>query len=291
MNNNGQTKEAMESYEQRKEVYRQLIKSYRLIDDTFMSSVFDGFIEGTTLLLRIILGKHQLKVLEVNTQETLSNLGGRSRCLDILARDDEGTYYNIEVQRKNAGAGFIRADEHSSLMAKIHAPGNKPQDVPERWVVFITENDFIGLGLPLYPIERRLTVGDGRVIDDKEHMIYVNGAYRNEKTPIGRLMHDFFCTEPDDMHYKTLAHRARFFKEDKKGVEKMCRQFEDVMAMGEARGEARGRAEGEAREKERSVLSVLGNGVSEEETARLLSLALDEVREIAGRQKTAGASM
>ena len=65
MNNNGQTKEAMESYEQRKEVYRQLIKSYRLIDDTFMSSVFDGFIEGTTLLLRIILGKHQLKVLEV----------------------------------------------------------------------------------------------------------------------------------------------------------------------------------------------------------------------------------
>ena len=79
----------------------------------------------------------------------------------------------------------------------------------------------------------------------------------------------------------------------------MCRQFEAVMAMGEARGEARGRAEGEtrgraegeAREKERSVLSVLGNGVSEEETARLLSLALDEVREIAGRQKTAGASM
>ena len=76
MNNDGQTKKAMESYEQRKEVYRQLIKSYRLIDDTFMSSVFDGFIEGTTLLLRIILGKHQLKVLEVNTQETLSNLGG-----------------------------------------------------------------------------------------------------------------------------------------------------------------------------------------------------------------------
>ena len=66
---------------------------------------------------------------------------------------------------------------------------------------------------------------------------------------------------------------------------------EIVYRRGEARGEARGRAEGEAREKERSVLSVLGNGVSEEETARLLSLALDEVREIAGRQKTAGASM
>ena len=26
-------------------------------------------------------------------------------------------------------------------------------------------------------------------------------------------MHDFFCTKPDDMHYKVLADRARYFKE------------------------------------------------------------------------------
>ena len=33
-------------YEQRKEEYRERIKSLRLIDDVFMSKVFDGNVEG-----------------------------------------------------------------------------------------------------------------------------------------------------------------------------------------------------------------------------------------------------
>ena len=60
------------------------------------------------------------------------------------------------------------------------------------------------------------------------------------------------------------------------GVEIMCRQFEEVLAMGEARGEARGRAEGKAEEKE---------------TARLLDLAIEEVRQAAARQKAASACL
>ena len=30
-------------------------------------------------------------------------------------------------------------------------------------------------------------------------------------------MHDFFCTDPDDMNYKELADKVRYFKEDEKG--------------------------------------------------------------------------
>ena len=75
----------------------------------------------------------------------------------------------------------------------------------------------------------------------------------------------------------------------------MCRQFEEVMAMGKAEGrvegKAEGRVEGRAEEKERSILSVLNNGVSEEETARLLDLAIEEVRQAAARQKASGASL
>ena len=83
----------------------------------------------------------------------------------------------------------------------------------------------------------------------------------------------------------------------------MCRQFEEVMAMGKAEGrvegkaegraevKAEGRAEGKAEEKERSILSVLNNGVSEEETARLLNLAIEEVKQVAARQKATSASL
>ena len=53
--------------------------------------------------------------------------------------------------------------------------------------------------------------------DDGEHIIYVNGSDKNASTELGKLMHDFFCTSPDDMHYKELANKVRYFKEDEKG--------------------------------------------------------------------------
>ena len=85
----------------------------------------------------------------------------------------------------------------------------------------------IGDGLPLYIIDRQIT-NTGRAFDDGEHIIYVNGADRDASTELGKLMHDFFCTDPDDMHYKELADKVRYFKEDEKGVAKMCKVLEEM---------------------------------------------------------------
>lgn len=41
-------------------------------------------------------------------------------------------------------------------------------------------------------------------------------------------MHDFSCTDAEDMYYGTLADRVRFFKESKEGIEIMCRAMEDM---------------------------------------------------------------
>ena len=41
-------------------------------------------------------------------------------------------------------------------------------------------------------------------------------------------MHDFSCTNPDDMNYEALAKKARFFKQDEKGVSIMCKIMEDM---------------------------------------------------------------
>jgi hypothetical protein len=42
------------------------------------------------------------------------------------------------------------------------------------------------------------------------------------------LMHDFSCTNPDDMNYEALAKKARYFKQDEKGVATMCKIMEDM---------------------------------------------------------------
>ena len=84
------------------------------------------------------------------------------------------------------------------------------------FVIFITENDVLGKGKSLYRIERKIEE-TGEFFDDGEHIIYVNGTDKGASTELGKLMHDFFCTDPDDMHYKELADKVRYFKEDEKG--------------------------------------------------------------------------
>ena len=100
------------------------------------------------------------------------------------------------------------------------------ETLPETFIIFITENDVIGREKPIYRIERCF-LETGEKFGDGSHIVYVNGAYRDE-TPIGKLMHDFSCINPSDMYYDVLANRVRFFKETKEGIAVMCKVMEDM---------------------------------------------------------------
>ena len=63
------------------------------------------------------------------------------------------------------------------------------------------------------------------MFDDSSYIIYVNGKYRGNDE-IGKLMHDFSCTNPDDMNYEALAKKARYYKRDEKGVATMCLEIQ-----------------------------------------------------------------
>lgn len=176
-------------------------------------------------MLQIVLEKSDLQVVDVHTQVFVENLVNRSVRLDILATDSVGTKYNIEIQRSDKGVGRKRARYNSSMLdANLLQKGEDFSELPETYVIFITENDVM---LPLYPVERYISV-TGERFEDGAHILYVNGAYRGD-SPIGRLMHDFGCIDPSDMYYDVLADRVRFFKESKEGVAVMCRAIEDML--------------------------------------------------------------
>ncbi len=216
-----------EQIDQKHQEDLQRLRGFRLLDDDFLTKCFEGDTASIELVLQIVLEKPDLKVLDVRTQIFVENLLNRSVRLDILATDSTGAKLNVEVQRSDKGAGRKRARYNSSMMdANLLKKGEDFDKLPETWVIFITENDVMGKGLPLYPIERCF-LGSGERFEDGSHILYVNGAYRND-TPIGRLMHDFSCTEAADMYYGTLADRVRFFKESKEGIEIMCRAMEDM---------------------------------------------------------------
>ena len=205
----------------------QRIRGFRLMDDDFMSKCFEENIECTELVLQIVLGRDDLKVEKVAIQHQLKNLQGRSIIFDIYATDHAGKRYNVEIQRADRGAGAKRARYHSSLIdANVTEPGEKLENLVETYVIFITENDTLKAGLPIYHVDRVIRE-TGELFEDESHIIYVNSQIKDD-TELGKLMHDFSCTKPQDMYYKILADRVRYFKEDEKGVLTMCREMENM---------------------------------------------------------------
>lgn len=244
------------------------IKEFRLLDDDFMTKVFENDYECTELILHIIMQNKDLQVKETRTQYSIKSLVGRSARLDIYAVDSTGKKYNIEVQRADRGAVAQRARYNSSLLdANSLLPGMDFNSLVETYVIFITERDIIGQGEPIYHIDRIIRE-TGKAFDDGAHIIYVNGAYRDE-TPIGRLMHDFACKNPDEMYFNILADKTRYFKEDEKGVADMCKIVEDLIE----------------EEKKEIALNLLRDGKLEKgEIARVCNLTLEQVEELAKMQ-------
>ena len=223
--------------------YRVLIQKLRLIDDTFFNVCFDNYTEGMQLLLRIFLDRDDLVVRRVVTQQSADNLYGRGVRFDVLAEDSEGKLYDCEVQRANEGATARRARYNSSMMdSRELAKGAEFAALPETWVIFITENDIYGAGCPLYHVER-IVQETQRPFDDGAHILYVNGANRDD-TPLGRLMQDFFCERPEQMNYAELAKRADYFKAEAEGVNAMCELMEKFGEKKLEEGRAEGRLEG-----------------------------------------------
>ena len=125
---------------------------------------------------------------------------------------------------------------------------------------------------PIYPVERYVTIGENKVLfGDGSHILYVNGKYRGNDE-IGKLMHDFSCTNPDDMNYEALAKKARFFKQDEKGVSIMCKIMEDMRNEAELN-----------KAKKMAVRMIKAGKMPLEDIADYTELSLDTIKELAGQ--------
>lgn len=253
--------------------YFEVVKGLRLIDDDYMTKFFDGQNVLAELILRILTPEKSLKVIRVTAQKEVKNLQGRSIRLDILAVDDQERLHNVEVQRAKDGAQPKRARYNSSLIdANSIESGSKHADLPEQYVIFITEKDVYGKGLPMYHVERMILELNER-FNDSEHIIYVNGEYDGDDE-VGKLMNDFRVSNADEMNYPELSERMRYFKETEKGVNEMCEAVEKIVI----------------EEKERDMINAVQHvsqafNVSEEDAAEKLGYGIDAYEAAKRHQK------
>ena len=159
--------------EVRYERYKGIIKNFTLMSDIFMRNVFKQK-ECLEYVLQVIMEKQDLRVIEQIIQKDYKNLQGRSAIMDCVARDSEGKQFDVEIQQDNEGASPKRARYHSGLMdMNTLNPGQDFDELPENYVIFITRDDILGYGFPIYHIDRQIKeVSEG--FQDESHIIYVN---------------------------------------------------------------------------------------------------------------------
>lgn len=197
-------------------------------DDEFMTKCLEDYPKGVELMLRIIMDNDELIVKEAQVQAVVKNLQGRSIRMDVKANSMSDKQYDVEIQRAAGGANPKRARYNSSLMdTNAILPGDDTECLPETYVIFITENDVLEGKHPIYHIDRTIKE-NGKLFGDKAHIIYVNGEIKDD-TPLGRLMQDLSSANPDDMNYKELADRARYFKKDKEGQKIMSQIMSKIV--------------------------------------------------------------
>ena len=166
--------------------------------------------------------------------------------------------------------------------SRILKKGDDFTDLPELYIIFITEHDYLKLNRPYYKVLKHFDATDkkGQTIPFKDgvNIMYVNGKYRGNDR-LGKLMHDFCTPNAADMYYRELAERVRYHKQEEEGVEKMCRMTEaygdEREREGIKKGELVGLKKGERLGMEKGRRAGVIEGLKEGKREVVLSLLKD----------------
>ena len=279
----------------------QIVKTLCMMNNKFMNAMLHDNIPATQKMLRVIMKNDKIKVISVCVQNFIQNLFGHSAQLDILAEDENGRRFNVEIQRADEGAPAKRARFYSSSLDTVFLKaGRDYEELPETYVIFITENDVLQRNLPIYNIDRY--IGQNmELFKDGSHIIYVNSQIQDD-TPLGKLMQDMYCTDPAKLNYKEFAPQMEFLKHSKDGEGEMRDLFEEYAhQVGQQIGQQLGQKIGEKIAKEKvkeatkkatikaakttkkktlkdMALKMLKRGDSVEDVAEITSLPPESVR-------------
>ena len=246
-----------------------------LMHDLFLHVCFAyDPLKCVSLVLRVILGR-EFHLTEVTRPAEVKSLEGRSVIMDFLAVDDQGKRYNIEVQADLFGADPRRPRYHLSVIdSSLLKKGEPFSSLPEAYSIFLVPGDPFNPEnpRPLYVFTRRTE--DGVPLGDGTTIIYVNVLYQDLNTELGKMCHDFCCSDPGRMYFPELRKAVSHIKTTPDGEKLMGSMIQEL----QSEAEERGREEGRRETNRDNVVRMLGLGMSLEIIAQSLALPQDEVR-------------
>ena len=221
--------------------------------------------------MRKLTGKTDLRIVSSRGQYDIHSVRNRSIRCDVVATDAAGNLYNIEIQRRSKGAEPERARYHSALLdSGTLDKAADFTDLPETYVIFITEGDVLAGGKPLYHIDRTVGEKDHAPFGDRAHIIYAV-MKNHDDSELGSFLRAFLMTEAAQIPDPKLAECMDYFKKSEKGDKQMCEIMDRLIE------EENKRAVWEAQRD--NVLRMLNKGLSKSEIMELLNITDKEFAE------------
>lgn len=206
------------------------VQQLRLMDDIFFNRFMQDAPECMEYVLNTILGRTDLKIQSLTVQYDVPNIIAKGVRFDAFCIDSKGEAYDFEVQNSSEGANSKRARRNLSMMDALYArKGTEYKDIPNICVIMFCAHDEDKSGEPLSVYDFRRN-GTWKPLGDGASIIYVNGDYHDTGTELGRLISDFQCRDPKNMHSELLAKRTAELKSNGEEVANMCSVMEEYAA-------------------------------------------------------------
>lgn len=252
-------------------------KEYNLLSDAFMSVALRD-IPACQYVLRILTGIKDLKVREVRPQYRVSKIESHDAVLDVLAEDETGRLFDLEIQRADTLDHARRTRFYSSMIDSSYLEKGKTYaDLPDVYIIYVSETDLWKAGYTTYELKKGFK-NVPLFYDDGQHVLYINAAV-NDGSETAKLMDYFKTADPDDMEHGELSQRVHFLKCDEGGLSEMCEVTERIYKMGREDGRDEGRAEGREEEKQATARNLFKLGIPVETIAKAVEVNINLVKE------------
>ena len=190
-----------------------------LMDDVFFQKVAEDEAVCEEIL-RIILQKPDLKVIEAQTQRYLRNVGAHSVILDLICQDGDGAQINVEVQKSDDDDHVKRTRFNISNMdTTFTEKGLDYKELLDIYVVFLTKSDIFKEGKTIYHLGMSIQE-TGTPVDHGVYRIFANCAV-DDGSDTAELMQYFKNTKGKNSKFPKLSNRVKYFKESQEGADSM----------------------------------------------------------------------
>jgi len=243
------------------------------IKDNFMFGAAMMDTENCRGLLEMVLGI-SIESITVDIEKSLVyNPEYKGVRLDVLAKDEACTRYNVEMQAlPHKDIGKRSRYYHSQIDMELLLSGESYSNLPNTYVIFICDFDPFGAGKYRYTFENRCVETEEAKLNDGQKSIFLSTCGENEEDESDELVKFLKYVKADleestkdygDGYVSRIQKSVQRIKESREMGVRYMAWYDVVMA---ERNEAK--AEGKAEGKAEFIITLLESKVSVSEELR-----------------------